>query len=152
MQWRNVLDKTSRNYHTSSNKGEKKMMQRLMTNFSKWVIIFHSLNLQKDIPDEKADLMRSPHQQYERTCTFFLQFSFPIMLLKKPGQPSWRIRRSPARLISSKYRPFSTPDWITLVFAFSSKSDSCSSALSRSSYLNFSAKKLQEAKAWSFNC
>ena len=32
------------------------------------------------VPEEKADLMRSPHQQYERTCTLEFKFSFLTML------------------------------------------------------------------------
>ena len=100
----------------------------------------------KDIPDEKADLMRSPHQQYESTWTFAFKFTFFTMFWKKVVQPSWRIRRSPARFISSRIIPFSTPDSITLPFARFSKFESCSSALRRSSYLNTSTAKPQNWK------
>lgn len=106
--------------------------------------ISHStVQLVRNIPDEKADLMRSPHQQYESTWTFAFKFKFFTIFWKKVVQPSWRIRRSPARFMSSRFRPLSTPDSITLLFALFSKSESCSSALHRASYLSPSTAKPQ---------
>lgn len=74
---------------------------------------------------------------------------------KKAVQPSWRIRRSPARFISSMFRPLRTSDSITRSFALFSNSASCSSAFSRTSYLNCSAashKEIKITKRISYNC
>nr|GMD18496.1 hypothetical protein Iba_scaffold41447CG0010 [Ipomoea batatas] len=90
-------------------------------------------------PNEKADLMRSPHQQLESTRT---TTSFFSTVWKKFIQPSWRIKLPPACFMSSGLRPLSKPDSITLKFAFFSKSESCSSASSRPSKSNFSAAKV----------